>query len=133
AASSAVAAGPGHAGGGPSHVERLGRRFALIWRSSDVWVKNAPMKRALVGRCGAVVAAVFGLAGCGDDPESSSEQGVDALETGSGADAEAAAAAEAEANAAAQADFYGLGRRVEIEVELDPADWAALRQEGRSV
>lgn len=91
------------------------------------------MKRALVGRCGAVVAAVFGLAGCGDDPESSSEQGVDALETGSGADAEAAAAAEAEANAAAQADFYGLGRRVEIEVELDPADWAALRQEGRSV
>lgn len=37
------------------------------------------------------------------------------------------------ANELAQAAFYGLERRVEIELELDPADWALLRQEGRSV
>ncbi|HWO14609.1 MAG TPA: CotH kinase family protein [Polyangiaceae bacterium] len=67
------------------------------------------------------VIAPLGLVACGD------EAGAD------GAAEAAALRAEAAANEAAQAEFYGLGRRVEIEVELAPADWEALREQGRSL
>ena len=96
------------------------------------------MSRSLGGcrwlGCAVGFGAVFGLAGCGED--SSAEQTTDEsavlpAETPEGSPE--LTEAEVAANEAAQADFYGLERRVEIEVTLDTADWAALREEGRSV
>jgi hypothetical protein len=96
------------------------------------------MRRALLGGrwLGAVVvqAAALGLAGCGED--SSADATTDArgvLPAPATEESRELTEAEAAANEAAQAELYSLERRVEIEVTLDPADWAALREEGRSV
>lgn len=97
------------------------------------------MRRSLGGcrwlGCGVVFGAgAFGLWGCGEDSSAGETTSADAVLPG---DAEEGSPeltdADVAANEAAQADFYGLERRVEIEVTLAPADWAALREEGRSV
>jgi len=78
-------------------------------------------------------AAVFGLAGCGEDASAGGTDESAVLPAATAEGSPELTEAEAAANEAAQAEFYGLERRIEIEVTLDPADWAALREEGRSV
>jgi hypothetical protein len=97
----------------------------LRWKKRSIREKTPKMTRALGGCCRLGLVALVGLLGCGEDSSAESLSDTAALE--------GQAAEEAAANEAAQADFYGLGRRVEVEVELPPADWEALRQEGRSV
>jgi len=86
------------------------------------------MSSARLKRGGAALAAWVGLSGCGEGLGSD-----DAGEPTAQRDEATGAADAAVAEDAAQAEFYGLERRVEIEVELDPAAWGALRLEGRSL
>ena len=91
----------------------------------------AALSRAAVFSA-ALLPAVLGLTGCGDDSSAETTAPSAVLPAATEGSPEPTEA-EVAANEAAQAELYSLERRVEIEVTLDPADWAALREEGRSV
>jgi hypothetical protein len=84
----------------------------------------AGVARSLAGFRGVWALALMGLLACGEDSGAGVTNGAEVTE---------AAREAAAANELAQADIFGLERRVEVELELDPADWEALRQEGRSL